>query len=76
MSLLKLLSEKASVLTKHYFYYFWFPQEIQVVIEPLLSPKCLDKDVARLLTLIMFAGINFDEEELFQSKIMEKTFES
>jgi hypothetical protein len=35
----------------------------------------VDKDVAGLLALITFAGINFDEEELFKSKIIEKTFE-
>jgi hypothetical protein len=48
MSFFKLLSEKADVLTKHYFYLFRFSQEIQqVVIEHLL----------------------------FQSEIIEKTFE-
>jgi hypothetical protein len=32
-------------------------------------------DVAELLALITFAGINFDKEELFKSKITKKTFE-
>jgi hypothetical protein len=47
----------------------------------LLSLCCLanckhkDMDVAELLALITFAGINFDKEELFKSKITKKTFE-
>jgi hypothetical protein len=75
MSFLKLLHEKAEALTEHSFYSYWFPQKIQVDIELLLSQKRGHKDVAGMLALIMFAGINFDKEELFQSGIIEKTFE-
>jgi hypothetical protein len=76
MSFLKHLIKRAKVLTEHYFYfYYWSPQELQVVIEPLLSRKWADMDVAGLLLLITFAGIDFDEEELFQSNIIKRTFE-
>jgi hypothetical protein len=38
-----------------------------------LSSKCWEKDLEGLLALILFAGINFDEE-LFLTKIVEETF--
>jgi hypothetical protein len=71
------LSKKADVLTEHSFNFFWFPQELQLVIEPLLSPKCVDnKDVAGLLALIAFAGIDLmDKEEVFKSEMIKKTFD-
>jgi hypothetical protein len=74
MSSVKRLIKKANILTEHSFYFYWFPQELQVVIEPLLYRKRVDMDVAGLFSLIMLVGIHFDEEKLFQSKIMERTF--
>jgi hypothetical protein len=74
-SFFKLLLKKADILTEHSFYLYCFPRQIQTVIETLLASKRGDKDVGGLLALILFAGINFDDEELFLSKIVEKTFE-
>jgi hypothetical protein len=31
-------------------------------------------DATRVLALVTFAGINFDKEELLQSKIIKRTF--
>ena len=41
----------------------------------LANCKHKDMDVAGLLALITFAGIDFDKIELFKSKIIKKTFE-
>jgi hypothetical protein len=75
MSFLKDLSKKSNVLTENYFYLFWLSHELQVGIEPLLSCKRTEMDKVGLLALIAFAGIDFDEEELFKSEIIENTFE-
>ena len=40
----------------------------------LMSRKPLDADVGGLLTLIMFAGIDFDDDKFFEMQVIRKAF--
>ena len=67
---------KHNHLSRHSLYLWWFPNEIQVLIEPLMSQKPSDTDVSGLLSLILFAGIDLSEktDDFFQDQIIEKVF--
>ena len=62
VAFLKELRKKSESLTGYSLYVWWFPTEIQKVLEMLMSRKPLDADVGGLLTLFMFAGIDFDDD--------------
>jgi hypothetical protein len=53
---------------------WWFPTKIQEVLEMLMSRKPLDADVGGLLSLIMFTGINFDDDNFFEMQVIQKAF--
>ena len=76
MAFLTDLLKKARVLDKHSLYMWWFPNDIQVEIEPLLSRKPMDLDMAGLLGLITFAGIDLNETEdtYFNNQMIQKAF--
>ena len=50
---------------------WWFPTEIQQVIESLFVQKPGDRDLYGILGLIMFAGIDGDESDL---EMLEKVY--
>ncbi len=70
------LRVKHNPQSRHSLYMWWFPNEIQVLIEPLMSQKPSDTDVSGLLSLILFAGIDLSEktDDFFQDQIIEKVF--
>ena len=74
MSFLRCLLDKARELTGASIFLWWFPTEIQEVIERLLLRKPLETDVGGLLGLIMFAGIGLDNDSFFQTKVIEKAY--
>jgi hypothetical protein len=53
---------------------WWFPTKIQEVLEMLMSRKPLDADVGGLLSFIMFAGIDFDDDIFFETQVIKKAF--
>jgi hypothetical protein len=70
------LIDKAESLSETPIFMYWFPKEIQHIIEPLLSGRAGELNVVGLLGLTKFAGVNIDDEdEFFKSEIIEKTFE-
>jgi hypothetical protein len=46
----------------------WFPTELQEVLEMLMFQKSLDGDVGGLLSWIMFAGLDFDDDNVSKCK--------
>jgi hypothetical protein len=71
---LKELVKKSESLTGFSLYMWWFPTELQEVLEMLMFRKPLDGDVGMLLSLIMFAGIDFDEDIFFEMQVIQKAF--
>jgi hypothetical protein len=71
---LKELGKKSESLTGHSLYMWWFPTKIQEVLEMLMSRKPLDADVGGLLSSIMFAGIAFDDDNVFEMQVIQKGF--
>jgi hypothetical protein len=69
-------ADKAGQLSKFSLYQWWFPTEIQEVMETLMARKPVEKDLDGLLALIMFAGIDFNEEDelFFQTEVIDKVF--
>ena len=69
-------ADKAAQLSKFSLYQWWFPTEIQEVMETLMACKPVEKDLGGLRALIMFAGIDFNEEDklFFQTKVIDKVF--
>jgi hypothetical protein len=59
VAFLKELGKKSESLTGFSLYMWWFPTELQEVLEMLMFRKRLDGDVGGLLSLIMFAGMFF-----------------
>jgi hypothetical protein len=74
VTFLKELGKKSESLTGFSLYMWWFPTEIQEVLEMLMFRKPLDGDVGRLLSLIMFAGIDFDNDIFFETQVIQKAF--
>ncbi len=68
------LLRKSKKLTGFSHLMWWFPSEIQPVIELLFKNKPLDQDVSGLLTLIMFAGIGSNEDVYFRDEIVASVF--
>ena len=66
--------DEAAQLSKFSLYQWWFPTEIQEVIETLMSRKPVENDLGGLLALIMFTGIDFNEEDelFFQTEMIDK----
>jgi hypothetical protein len=76
LSFVRNLHFQYNPLSRHSLYMWWFPNEIQVLIEPLMSHKPSDMDVPGLLSLILFAGIDLSEktDDFFQETVIEKVF--
>ncbi len=74
VTFLKELGKKSGSLTGFSLYMWWFPPEIQEVLEMLMVQKPLDGDVGGLLALIMFAGIDFDDDDFFEMQVIQKAF--
>jgi hypothetical protein len=74
VTFLKELGKKSESLTGYYLYMWWLPTRIQVVLEMLMSRKPSDADVGGLLSLIMFAGIDFDDNDFFEMQVIQKAF--
>ena len=76
MGLVRDKGDKAAQLSKFSLYQWWFPTEIQEVIETLMSRKPVEKDLGGLLALIMFTGIDLNEEDelFFQTEMIDKMF--
>jgi hypothetical protein len=55
---------------------WWFPPEIQRIIEILFKNKPVEEDVPGLLSMIMFAGIGFsyDKEVHFKKQVIETLY--
>ena len=64
MSFFRCVLEKAKKLTGYSLYMWWFPYEIQVILERLFTRKPVDTDVGGLLGLIMLAGIDEEESDI------------
>jgi hypothetical protein len=71
---LKELGKKSESLTGYSLDMWWFPTKIQEVLEMLMYRNPLDADVGRLLSLIMFAGIDFDDDIFFEMQVIQKAF--
>jgi hypothetical protein len=71
---LKELGKKSESLTGYSLDMWWFPTKIQEVLEMLMYRNPLDADVGRLLSLIMFAGIDFDDDNFFEMQVIQKAF--
>jgi hypothetical protein len=67
----KELGKKSESLTGYSLYMWWFPTKIQEVLEMLMSQKPLDAAVGGLLSLIMFAGIGFDDGDFFEMQVIQ-----
>jgi hypothetical protein len=65
------LLARAKPLTGTSHYMWLFPNKIQVIIELLFTKKSLQGDVPDLLSLIMFAGLESNEEEYFKNQIIQ-----
>jgi hypothetical protein len=65
---LKELGKKSESLTGFSLYMWWFPTELQEVLEIIMFRKPLDGDVGGLLSLIMFAGLAFDDDNFSKCK--------
>ncbi len=74
VTFLKELGKKSESLTGFSLYMWWFPTELQEVLEMLMFRKPLDGDVGGLLSLIMFAGLDFDDDNFFEMQVIQKAF--
>jgi ABC-type uncharacterized transport system permease subunit len=74
VTFLKELVKKSESLNGFSLYMGWLPTELQEVLEMLMFRKPLDGDVGRLLSLIMFAGLNFDDDDFFEMQVIQKAF--
>jgi hypothetical protein len=74
VTFLKELGKKSESLTGFSLYMWWFPTELQEVLEMLMFRKPLDGDVGWLLSLIMFAGLDFDDDNCFEMQVIQKAF--
>jgi hypothetical protein len=63
VTFLKELDKNLESLTGFSLYMWWFPTKLQEVLEMLMFRKPLDGDVGGLLSLIMFAGLDFDDDK-------------
>ena len=59
------MSRISKELNKTSLYWWWFPRDVQVVMERLFQMKPLEGDVGGLLGVIMFAGFDFTEDDYF-----------
>jgi hypothetical protein len=71
---LDFLFARAKALTGTSYYMWWFPNEIQVIIDLLFKSKPLDGDVPGLLSLIMFAGLGPNKESYFKNQIIQHQY--
>jgi hypothetical protein len=60
------LVDKAEILSENPIFMYWFPREMQQIIEPLLSGRAGELYVVGLLGLTMFAGVDIDTRMSFQ----------
>ena len=60
--------------TKLSLYIWWFPNDIQRVLEHLFKNRPTEEDVAGLLSLIMFAGVTDNEALYFQEEIISDSY--
>jgi hypothetical protein len=74
VTFLKELGKKSESLTGFSLYMWWFPTELQEVLEMLMFRKPLDGDVGGLLSLIMSAGLDFDDDNFFEMQVIQKAF--
>jgi hypothetical protein len=74
VTFLKELGKKSESLTGFSLYMWSFPTELQEVLEMLMFRKPLDGDVGGLLSLIMFAGLDFDDDNFFEMQVIQKAF--
>ncbi len=74
VTFLKELGKKSGSLTVFSLYMWWFPPEFQYVLEMLMVPIPLDGDVGGFLALIMFAGIDIDDDDFFEMQVIQKAF--
>jgi hypothetical protein len=74
VTFLKKLGKKSESLTEFSLYMWWFPTELQEVVEIMMFRKPLDGDVGGLLSLIMFAGLDFDDDIFFEMQVIQKAF--
>jgi hypothetical protein len=68
------LLARAKPLTGTSHWMWWFPNQIQGIIELLFTKKPMEGDVPRLLSLIMFAGLESNEEEYFKNQIIQHQY--
>ena len=75
MSFLRHIHFLARPLTAYSLFLWWFPPEIQQVIELLMAlNKPLENDMGGLLGAIMFAGLAGDETDFAITQIVEKMY--
>jgi hypothetical protein len=74
VTFLKEFGKKLEFVTGFSLYMWWFPTELQEVLEMFMFRKPLDGDVGGLLSLIMFAGIDFDDDIFFEMQVIQKAF--
>ena len=65
------MCDSAKELKKTSLYFYWFPRDVQVLIERLFQKKPLESDVGGLLGVIMIAGFDFDENDYLAYVITE-----
>ena len=63
LAFLNHMCDIAKELKKPSLYFYWFPRNVQVLIERLFQTKPLESDVGGLLGVIMIAGFGFDEDD-------------
>ena len=63
LAFLNHMSAIGKELSKTSFLFWWFPRDVQVVIERLFQTKPVDLDLGGLLGAIMIAGLEFDDDE-------------
>ena len=74
MLFLNSILSKARDCTGFSFYLWWFPNQIQRVLEHLFKNKPAEQDLNGLLSLIVFAGIDCEEDVYFKEEIIDKFF--
>ena len=68
------LLDRTKPLTGKSHYMWWFPNQIQRIIELLFREKSQQGDLPGLLSLIMFAGLEPIEEEYFKNQIIKHQY--
>ena len=75
MTFLRHICFLARPLTAYSLFLWWFPPEIQQVIELLMAQnKPLEHDMEGLLGVIMFAGLAGDKTDFAMTQIVKKIF--